>query len=77
MENWCCDRALSQQFEQSDSKSLSKTKQIRTNDKETDKQALLTGNENESKGNELKDMSRLSQREAAIMGEVKRRYGRS
>ena len=43
----------------------------------TDKQALLIGNENESKGNELKDMSRLQQREAAIMGEVKRRYGRS
>ena len=30
--------------------------------------------ENESKGNELKDMSRRPQREAAIMGEVKRRY---
>ena len=31
--------------------------------------------ENESKENELKDMSRRPQREAAIMGEVKRRYG--
>ena len=31
--------------------------------------------EKESKGNELKDMSRRPQREAAIMEEVKRRYG--
>ena len=30
-----------------------------------------------SKGNELKDMSRHPQREAATMGEVKRRYGHS
>ena len=33
--------------------------------------------EKESKGNELKNMSRRPQREAAIMGEVKRRYEHS
>ena len=33
--------------------------------------------EKESTGNELKDMSRRPQRQAAIMREVKRRYGQS
>ena len=33
--------------------------------------------EKESKGNELKNMSRRPQRETAIMGEVKRRYEHS
>ena len=33
--------------------------------------------EEESKGNELKEMSRRPQREDAIMGEIKRRYGHS
>ena len=31
--------------------------------------------EKESKGNEFKDMSRRPYREAAVMGQVKRRYG--
>ena len=38
---------------------------------------LKTIEEKESKGNVLNDMIRCPRREAAIMGEVKRRYGYS
>ena len=44
-----CDIALLQWFGQSDSRSLSKTKQVRTNDKAANKQALPIGN-NRRKG---------------------------
>ena len=43
MKKWCCNRDKSQLFGQSDLQRLSKTEQVVTNDKTTNKKILLGG----------------------------------
>ena len=54
-----------------------RTRQIRTNDKTTDKQALPIENNRRKgkKGKRIEEHEKTPHREVAIMGEVKKRYG--